>query len=85
MHGLLLWASVVRKKHPFLFYVCYSLAMSTVFQDSLHLISLNRDMERNFETFKDFLHSSLAYGYNDALGGGMGSTSYTEHQCFPTS
>jgi hypothetical protein len=38
-----------------------------------------------FETFDDFLHSSVAFGLNYIMEGAMTSTSYKEYQSFPTS
>jgi hypothetical protein len=40
---------------------------------------------KKFETFDDLLKSSVAYGYNDAMEMGMGSTSYGEYNNFPSS
>ena len=40
---------------------------------------------KNFETFDDLLHSSVAYVYNNIMEGAMTSTSYKEYQRFPIS
>jgi hypothetical protein len=38
---------------------------------------------KKYETINDLLHSSVAYGYSDAIEWVMGSTSYEEHLRFP--
>ena len=69
----------------FLVYVCYCFAMSTVFQAFFISFLVEPGYEKKFETFDDLLHCNLSYGYNDAMEGGMGTTSYEEHNSFPTS
>jgi hypothetical protein len=59
--------------------------MSTVFQAFFTSYLVEPGYGKKFETFDDLLHSNLAYGYNDAMEGGMGSTSYGEYRSFPTS
>jgi len=69
----------------FLVYVCYCFAMSTVFQAFFTSYLVEPGYGKKFETFDDLLHCNLSYGYNDAMEGGMGTTSYEEHNSFPTS
>jgi len=59
--------------------------MSTVFQAFFTSYLVEPGYGKKFETFDDLLHSNLAYGYNDAMEGGMSSTSYRELWSFPTS
>jgi hypothetical protein len=59
--------------------------MSTVFQAFFTSYLVEPGYGKKFETFDELLNSNLAYGYNDAMEGGMGSTSYEEYWRFPTS
>jgi hypothetical protein len=56
--------------------------MSTVFQAFFTSYLVEPGYGKKFETFDDLLQSSVAYGYNDAMEVGMGSTSYEEHRRF---
>ena len=67
----------------FLVYVCYCFAMSTVFQAFFTSYLVEPGYGKKYYTFDELLHSSVVYGYNDAMEFGMGSTSYEEHQSFP--
>jgi hypothetical protein len=67
----------------FLVYVCYCFAMSTVFQAFFTSYLVEPGYGKKFETFDDLLHSSVAYGHNDAVESALTSTSYEEHHRFP--
>jgi hypothetical protein len=66
----------------FLVYVYYCFAMSTVFQAFFVSYLVEPGYGRKFDTFDDLLHSSVAYGYNDAVESSLTSTSYKEHLRF---
>jgi hypothetical protein len=59
--------------------------MTTVFQAFFISFLVEPGYGEKFETFDDLLKSSVAYGYNDAMEGSMGSTTYEEHNRFPSS
>jgi hypothetical protein len=56
--------------------------MSTVFQAFFISYIVEPGYGKRFESFDDLLHSSVAYGYNDLMEGGMASTSYENHLRF---
>jgi hypothetical protein len=74
-------------KFRFLFfiYVCYCFVISTVFQAFFTSYLVEPGYGKKFENFEDLLHSSVAYGYSDAMEVGLSSTSYEEHWRFPSS
>jgi hypothetical protein len=72
-------------RYIFLVYVWYCFAMSTVFQAFFTSYLVDPGYGKKYETFDELLHSNLAYGYNEVLEVGMGSTSYEEHLSFPSS
>jgi hypothetical protein len=69
----------------FLVYVCYCFAMSTVFQAFFTSYLVEPGYGKKLETFDDLLHSSVAYGYNEAIEMLFISTSYKEHFRLPAS
>jgi hypothetical protein len=72
-------------RYLFLLYVCYCFAMSTVFQAFFKSYLVEPGCGKKFETFDELLHSSVAYGYNDATEIVLMSTSYEDYRSFPTS
>jgi hypothetical protein len=69
----------------FLFYVCYCLSMSTVFQAFFISYLVEPGYEERIETFEELLDSTVAYGFSTALEMGMMTTDYTDHLSFPES
>ena len=69
----------------FLIYVYYCFAISTVFQAFFTSYLIEPGYGKKLETFDDLLHSNVAYGYNDVMELGMGTTSYKEYHSFPNS
>ena len=68
----------------FLVYVCYCFALSNVFLAFFTSYLVEPGYGKKYYTFDDLLHSSVAYGYNDATENGMTATSYEEHHRFPS-
>jgi hypothetical protein len=56
--------------------------MSTVFQAFFTSYLVEPGYGKKYETIDDLLHSSVAYGYNDAFEFGIGTTTYEEHNSF---
>jgi hypothetical protein len=59
--------------------------MSTVFQAFFISYLVEPGYGKKFETFDELLHSSVAYGYNDAIEMATATASYMEHEKFPYS
>ncbi|KAJ4431189.1 hypothetical protein ANN_19786 [Periplaneta americana] len=69
----------------FFIYVCYSFAMSIIFQAYFVTYLVEPGYEKNLETFDELLRSNLKYGYVDIMELTASTTDYTEHKLFPQS
>ncbi|KAJ4431210.1 hypothetical protein ANN_19807 [Periplaneta americana] len=69
----------------FFIYVCYSFAISIIFQAYFVTFLVEPGYEKNLETFDELLSSNLKYGYIDSIEMAISTSDYRDHTKFPES